>query len=455
MSNSPTLPPVTALQRKPTPFPGLNVESDVRLQAALAASARAEASINGLFRSIQNLGSGVGGAKEANESLTHELEALRDMLSTANEQQMAFKQKVALLEQALDRARKDNERDRAFLIEQQDAFIVTLMDDQEIVLRARDSDLETLRGRVAELERRGPSTLAPLAASATLPPTRPERSSPSAASSPSASSSPVASSPPSDMERAEHAELERTAQKLAEDRERARETVQRLQTQRDEAQGAVARISKERDEALQQVHRLKAELGGPRISTRPPSAESRFRDSAQFRIPSAPGDLLTLDGLEMEARLTRPVTPSQPGFAAPSPSQPGFAAPSPSQPGMPASSASQPSLPPVSSSKPAINSVLSPPRSNPNAAPLSTRLSPPPSRLSPPPSKKSPPPEELRRALTNPPLSSTSSSRPALKQKPDPSTRPLVGYSMGNESVETEHLEGVRLSSKPPGNDKR
>jgi hypothetical protein len=39
-----------------------------------------------------------------------------------------------------------------------------------------------------------------------------------------------------------------------------------------------------------------------------------------------------------------------------------------------------------------------------------------------------------------------------LKQKPDASTRPLVGYSMGNESVETEH---VRLSSKPPRSDKR
>ncbi len=443
MSNSPTLPPVTALQRKPTPFPGLKVESDARLQAALAASARAEASLNGLFRSIQNLGSGVGGAKEANESLTQELEALRDMLSLANEQQQAFKQKIALLEQALDRSRKDNERERTFLLEQQDAFIVTLLDDQEVVLKSRDSDLETLRGRVAELERRPPSTLAPLAA--TLPPTRPERSSPGASSSPIASSAALPSSPPSDMDRAERAELERTAQKLSDDRERARETVQRLQAQRDEAQGAVARISKERDEALQQVHRLKAELGGPRISTRPPSAEGRFRDSAQFRIPSTAADLLTLDGLEMEARLTRPVTPSQPGMPAVSPSQPGMAA----------QSASPPSSPPVSSSKPAINSVLSPPRSNPNASPLSTRLSPPPSRLSPPPSRKSPPPEELRRALTNPPLPSASSSRPALKQKPDPSTRPLVGYSMGNESVETEHLEGVRLSSKPPGADKR
>jgi hypothetical protein len=44
-----------------------------------------------------------------------------------------------------------------------------------------------------------------------------------------------------------------------------------------------------------------------------------------------------------------------------------------------------------------------------------------------------------------------------LKQKPDASTRPLVGYSVGTESIETERLEGVRLSSKPapPGSEKR
>ena len=436
MSNSPTLPPIT--HRKPTPLPGLTTESDARLQAALAASARAEASLNGLFRSIQSLGSGVGGAREANDSLTHELEALRDMLGAAGEQQLAFKQKVALLEQALDRARKETERDRAFLIEQQDAFLVILIDEQEAELSRRDSDLETLRGRVAELERRDPllKIRAPIVAPrvitpsqvATIAPPRPEGITLTSASS--------VTPPSSDMDRAERAELERTAQKLAEDRERARETVQRLQAQRDEAQAAVARITKDRDEALQQVHRLKAELGGPRISTRPPSPESR-RDSASFRVASQPGDVLTLEGLELEARLARPASSSQPT--------------------LPAASNAEPSLPPGSSSKPnaaPISSVLNPPRSNPaTSSPLPTRLSPPPTRLSPPPpARNSQPPEELRRALTNPPASSPTSSKPVLKQKPDPSTRPLVGYSMGNDSVETEH---VRLSSKPPRGDKR
>ncbi|MET0793953.1 MAG: hypothetical protein ABW061_20705 [Polyangiaceae bacterium] len=417
MSNSPTLPPVPGSQRNPTPLPSLalSVESDTRLQAALAASARAEASLSGLFRAIQSLGAGVGGAREANESLTTELEALREMLGSANEQQQLFQVKIEQLELVLDRTRKEHLSERTYLIDQQDLFLVKLLDEQEVELKRRDTDLEVLRGRLLELERRQIVTLPPPFVS--LPSLTPQ---PVQRVEPSESVAP----PSSELERAERAELERTAQKLAEDRERARETVSRLQAQRDEAQSAVARISKERDEALHQIHRLKAELGGPRIplSTRPPPADPR-RDSAQAR---ALGAALTLDQLETEARLSRPT-------AAPASAR-----------GASASSGEEPV-----SSLPVI-SVLSPPPSSPRATPLSTRLSPPPTRLSPPPSPHSPPPEELRRALTAPPsMLSSASSQPPLKQKPDASTRPLVGYSVANEGIEAEHLEGVRLSSRP------
>jgi hypothetical protein len=243
----------------------------------------------------------------------------------------------------------------------------------------------------------------------------------------------------SELERAERAELERTAQKLAEDRERARETVSRLQAQRDEAQSSVARISKERDEALQLIHRLKAELGGPRIpmSTRPPPAETQ-RDSANTW---ALGVALTRGELETEAQLIPPTAPMSSPHASPS---------SPFAASAPPAASSSPRLP-------AISSVLSPPRSNPNAATLSTRLSPPPARLSPLPARHSPPPEELRRALTSSPaMQSSASGQPPLKQKPDASTRPLVGYSLDNDAIEAEHLEGARLSkASPPGTEKR
>ena len=446
MSNSPTLPPVTGTQRKPTPLPSTpsSGESDARLQAALAASARAEASLSGLFRAIQHLGSGVGGAREANESLTGELEALRGMLGSANEQQHIYQAKIEQLQLVLERTRREHERERKYLIDQQDLFLVKLLDEQEAELAKRDADLEILRGRLDELERRQMVT-APPPPLVSLPSLEPQ---PLRLIEGTASLAPI-----SELERAERAELERTAQKLAEDRERARETVARLQAQRDEAQNAVVRISRERDEALSQIYRLKAELGGPRIplSTLPPAADER-RDSAQAR---ALGAARTLDQLELEARFGRASAPTSAPRSNPNAPTLAPAAEASTSSQLPAAvaAASNPAQPPA---VPAISSVLSPPRSSPNAAPLPTRLSPPPTRLSPPPNKLSPPPEELQRALiSQPSVQSSASSRPPLKQKPDVSTRPLVGYSVGNQDIESELLEGARLVSKPPGSTKR
>jgi hypothetical protein len=42
------------------------------------------------------------------------------------------------------------------------------------------------------------------------------------------------------------------------------------------------------------------------------------------------------------------------------------------------------------------------------------------------------------------------SQAPLLKQKPDPATRPLISYSLGEDGVRTETLEGAHISSKPP-----
>lgn len=40
--------------------------------------------------------------------------------------------------------------------------------------------------------------------------------------------------------------------------------------------------------------------------------------------------------------------------------------------------------------------------------------------------------------------------QPVLKQKPDAASRPLIGYSLGEEHVQSETLEGARISSTPP-----
>ena len=369
------------------------------MQAALAANARAEASLTGLFRAIQQLGNGVGGAREANESLTLELEGLRDLLGAASERQQIFEQKMTELELVLDRTRKEHARERGFLIDQQDLFLVKLLDEQALELAQRDRDLDTLRGRVAELERRDQVALAPTLVQSSAPPAPlriVELEQPAGSAS-------------SDFERAERAELERTAHKLAEDRERARETVARLQLQRDEAQNAVMRVSRERDEALHEIHRLRSELGGPRIplSTRPPSGELRAPAST-FPSASSLGH--------------SPITSSVDDFDGAQP----------------------------------ISSVLSPPRGNPHPSPIPSRLSPPPARLTAgaPPRSISQPPEELRRALTGPAsVQPAPDSRSPLRQKPEASTRPLVGYSLGTGSIQPEHLEAAGSLSVSPAKD--
>jgi hypothetical protein len=420
MSNSPTPPTVAGLQRIPTPLPALAAESDVRVQAALAASARAEASLTGLFRAIQQLGNGVGGAREANESLTIELEGLRDLLGVASEQQQIFERKIAELERVLDRTRKEHAVERVFLIDQQDLFLVKLLDEQELELKQRDLELAALRARLAELEPdelgAPPALAAPPSTTETLTLIEHESAHDAA----------------SEEDRAERAELERTALKLAEDRERARETVARLQLQRDEAQSAVVRIGQERDQALHEIHRLKSELGGPRIplSTLPPSAEMR-RDSN--RVAAQPG-LPSLAQLEVEARLGQPIAQVHPvGFGSLSSHlvDTGSDARSP-----------QP-----------ISSILSPPPSSSDPSPIPSRLSPPPLRMSP--SPASLPPEELRRALTGPSsVRPSTDSRPPLSQKPAASTRTVGGYSLGTGDLEPERLEAFQRLSNPPGSAK-
>ncbi len=441
LSSSPTLPPapgVPRIERRLTPLPSLTAQSDARVQAAIAASARAEASLSSLFRAIQSLDTGLGGAREANELLTRELEALREMVGAANEQQLAAKQKATLLEQALDRARKDSERERQFLTEQHDAFIVDLLDEQEGELERRDAELHTLREELAGLRalqaQQAKNELEKSRDLPTVPPPNFDGGSSSRMRVAARLDEGTA------MDRAERVELERTAQKLAEDRERARETVQRLQAQRDDAQSAVSRVTKERDEALAQVFRLKAELGGPRIplSTRPPQLDSRKPEPMPSVSKPPKGIELTLDSLEIDAQLgLPPVRTSQPDHVsrqqrptAPAPSITSIVDPPSSKPAIPVAPRSNP----LSAPRPSGLSTL--------AAPLSTSLPP----------ISTPAPEELRSALTSSPVLQplVASSRPPLKQKPDVSTRPLVGYSMNDEHVEPEQLEGVRLSKPPP-----
>jgi len=124
-----------------------------RVAAALTASARAEASLRAMFRSVKFLGASVGAARETNEALVNELRELHDLLGeravppgermTAK----ALEARAHLLEQALGEAAEQAVRDREFLITEHDSFIASLVGDHE-------KELANLRRRVHEAESR-------------------------------------------------------------------------------------------------------------------------------------------------------------------------------------------------------------------------------------------------------------------------------------------------------------
>jgi hypothetical protein len=183
------------------------------LQAALSASGRAEASLSTLMRAIRDLSSGVSGAREANVQLMRELEAMSDLLGAANERQLALKNRVSLLEQSLERAHVEAQRERAYILDQQDAFIAAMMDDHEQVIAELYREIEAARHRPSQR----PNTF--------IEPANPSDDS---------------------ALRAELEEAKQTVEKLLSERDRARETLLKVQAQRDEAQAALVDLQRDR-----------------------------------------------------------------------------------------------------------------------------------------------------------------------------------------------------------------
>lgn len=191
-------------------------DSSAHLHAALSASGKAEASLSTLMRSIRDLSAGVSGAREANVQLLRELEAMSDLLGAANERQVALKNRVTLLEQSLQRAHIEAQRERSYILDQQDAFIAAMMEDHEQVVNELHREIDALRNRPSQ---------------------RPT----------SMTGESIAVAPPA-TDTSVHDELEaarKLIDKLVGDRERTRETLLKVQAQRDEAQAALVEISRD------------------------------------------------------------------------------------------------------------------------------------------------------------------------------------------------------------------
>lgn len=381
-------------------------QSDRHFRAAMDASARAGSNLGELSKMVAELSSGVVGAKRANERLVQELATLRAMLDAESEQQAGLRRSVAQLEQQLADARAEAERERRFLTDQHDAFLAALLDEHEEALRARDSREDTrTSAEISELAR-------------------------------------------------QLAQAEAARQQAELESQRARQALSKAQAQRDEAQARAALRERERDELRAEASMLRARSGTLRtLSTTPPPPVTGSRPPS-FRPPTA----LTLDDGELDSNLhshrsasRRPGVPVRHVPAPPELEQAVYTPPAPSVP--------PPSVPPPSS-----DTATAFPRVSTRPGVGGPKPSEPPSRPSfgPPPSGWTPSPPAPEAAVSagapiRPRMVSVASlppsqvpQRPVLKQKPDPASRPLVTYSLGEDGVQSETLEGARFPSKPP-----
>jgi hypothetical protein len=393
-----------------------SVASDARLQAALSATSRADASLSTLMRAVRDLTSGVSSAREANVALVGELGALADLLGAANERQLALKNRVALLEQTLARSAEEAQKERNYILEQQDSFIAGMLEDHEHVVAELQRELDATRERLSQrpISSTSSSTVDALSATTLAPPRVPTT---------------VTEPAPAPDGRYELEETRRDVERLLAERERMRETLLKLQAQRDEAQAAVVKLTRERDLA------------------RAEGAQNRIGDAVRQAIPvhtPAPAPA---------GRMTSTQPPDSPRARTPS----------------------SPSNPVASPSKPASSRKRSPDDRR-STAPMPTHITRPRAPaldLTPrEPRIPSPPPEELRAALHPPttPLPPAPLMTPApptprgpeaqldgppsgeapetKKPKLDTGSRPRGGYSLTN-SVAPERVDTSGVSRPP------
>jgi hypothetical protein len=128
-----------------------------RLEMALGGVTRTEANLGLLIRGLKHMAAGALAAREANTELTHELDALRTHLSARSEQEHALRFRMGQLEQLLDVIRHETSRERQFLIEQQDLFLIDIMSDHdrqiaELHRSIRELSSRATAGRQRELD---------------------------------------------------------------------------------------------------------------------------------------------------------------------------------------------------------------------------------------------------------------------------------------------------------------
>jgi hypothetical protein len=384
----------------------LTGEADEHIEAALAECTRAEANLGSFIRGLTHLAAGANAACEANATLLRELDQVRDLIGQSHAYELVLRHRVQSLEHQLEIASRDAAVARTRFIEQEDRFLAELLTDHE-------RQVSDLRNKLARAEARnlrsleldlpsGPeeSLIIPREAAE-----RPDSLAALALAERARAAEPVAEAeeaplrlapistmpPPPDF----HAESAIEPEPIS--------TIPPPPSYDPEATRAAAALRAE-DERRSGI----VELAPGPVSEPPPS--SRAPDSKS-------GGTLMLKTISVGPapliqRRRREEEPAPPSNRAPGIFDVDAPFPAVSGETLPGIQRSEALLPPVLLDD-EIDEIT-----------------------------------EVKAAVDLP--ESRRDSKPVLKPKPDPATRPLVSYSLGSEDVAEEHVDTSRVSSRPP-----
>jgi hypothetical protein len=115
----------------------LSLEDGIqRMNAALGDAVRTEVNIGLLMRGLKHLTAGAEAARTANTKLLLQLDELRTHLTHSQEEEHALRFRMHQLERILNLIGHETAREREFLIEQQDQFLLEILTDHERQLDA-------------------------------------------------------------------------------------------------------------------------------------------------------------------------------------------------------------------------------------------------------------------------------------------------------------------------------
>ena len=134
----------------------LSAEAEQRLNHTLSEIARTEANLQSLVRGLKHLTLGASAALESTGPLASEIDAMRALLSRGSETEATLLERISELSSALERSEADARRQLENFIEQEDLFLLELLNDHERrvqQLEQRLTELADQRGSpdVAEL----------------------------------------------------------------------------------------------------------------------------------------------------------------------------------------------------------------------------------------------------------------------------------------------------------------